>query len=240
MDFAIRHLISKDMYFLISQRFIKPSLRLYGVRCSILLYININLSIFGTLPIPVCLHPQNHPVFPLLYGAELNWFQCLWNIVLERVECIITVLPQVLLDCALKELNKVEFTVKLGQEDAQMPSCFNDFLNTGFLLICHACCLLLGSFRLSTCVLGSRTYHWGAEIGPICDNTTFKKNVNLNLISLLWLCCTATIHFWWWLMEWHHRVNHILSLLDSGKDGYAAAISASGLVRWPAFLAFPE
>ena len=148
-------------------------LKCYGVRCSILLYIN--LSIFGTLPIPVCLHPLNHPVFPLPYGAELNWFQCLWNIVLECVKHIITVLPQVLLDCTLKELNKVEFTVKLGQEDTQMPSCFNDFLNTGFLLICNACCLLLGSFRLSAHVLDSRTYHWGAETGPICENTTFKK-----------------------------------------------------------------
>ena len=132
------------------------ALTVWGVSAqSILLYIN--LSIFGTLPIPVCLHPLNHPVFPLPYGAELNWFQCLWNIVLECVECIITVLPQVLLACALKELNKVEFTVKLGREDAQMPSCFNDFLNTGFLLICNACWLLLGSFRLSTHVLGSRT-----------------------------------------------------------------------------------
>jgi hypothetical protein len=42
-------------------------------------------------------------------------------------------LPQVFLDCTPEELNKIEFTVKLWQKDAQVPGSFNDFLDTGFL-----------------------------------------------------------------------------------------------------------
>jgi len=42
-------------------------------------------------------------------------------------------LLQVFLDCTPEELNKIEFIVKLWQENAQVPSSFNDFLDTGFL-----------------------------------------------------------------------------------------------------------
>ena len=100
------------MYFLISQRFIKPSchtLRLYGVRCISAIHTSLH-------QIEHIWH-SSHPCIPpstISSGVPTSVFQCLWNIVLECVERIITVLPQVLLDCALKELNKVEFIVKLG------------------------------------------------------------------------------------------------------------------------------
>jgi hypothetical protein len=42
-------------------------------------------------------------------------------------------LPQIFLHRTPEKLNEVEFTVKLWQEDAQVPSSFNDFLDTGFL-----------------------------------------------------------------------------------------------------------
>ena len=66
------------MYFLICQRFIKHSCHIlwgsmvWGILVwSILLYNKF--CMFSTFPIPVCLHPLDHLVFPLLYGAESNW-----------------------------------------------------------------------------------------------------------------------------------------------------------------------
>ena len=130
---------NKEIHCLISRRrFVKPSCHtlydstVWGILVwTIFLYIK--LCILCTLPIPVCLHPSDHSVFPFPYGAELNRFKCFWKVCLECFECIITVVLQIFLDFTTEKLNKVEFTVELWQEDAQVPSSFNDFLNTGFL-----------------------------------------------------------------------------------------------------------
>jgi hypothetical protein len=37
--------------------------------------------------------------------------------------------PQILVDCPLEELNEVEFTVKFGEENAEVLEFLNCFLN---------------------------------------------------------------------------------------------------------------
>jgi hypothetical protein len=44
------------------------------------------------------------------------------------------VLPKIPFDCTPKVLNKVEFTVKFGEEDAKVTRIFNDLLDERLLL----------------------------------------------------------------------------------------------------------
>ena len=94
-----------------------------------------DLSLFGTFPFPVSIHPPDHSMFPLPNGHQINWGKSLWKILLEPCIGIITVLLQVLLDSPPKELNKIELTVKFQEENAQVTSSLNYFLNEWLLLL---------------------------------------------------------------------------------------------------------
>ena len=119
---------------MVHQTFVPHSPGLYSVRYITVSHtFYIKLCILCTLSIPVCLHPLDRLVFPLPYGAELNRFKGFRKVCLECFKCIITMLLKIFLHCTSEKLNEVEFAVKLWQEDAQVPSSFNDFLNTEFL-----------------------------------------------------------------------------------------------------------
>ena len=79
---------------------------------AILLYIK--LCILCTFSIPVCLHPPDHLVFPLLYGAELNWSKSFWKVCLECFKCIIAMLLQVFIDCTPEEASQSHKMWALG------------------------------------------------------------------------------------------------------------------------------
>ena len=136
---------------------------------SILLYIK--LSIFSTLPIPVHLHPPNHPVFPLCFRPQ--WWVP-WSFQYDSF--IICFIFQVLQSRNSRCLRHYCGVIHLGIRN-QFQDSWLKMVETAS--ICDACCLSLGSFRLLTHVLGSRIYHWGAETGPICENTENFKNVQI-------------------------------------------------------------
>ena len=98
-------------------------------------FLYLDLSLFGTFPFPVSIHPPDHSMFPLPNGHQINWGKSLWKILPEPCISIITVLSQVLLDSPLKELNKIELTVEFREENAQVTNSLNYFLNEWLLLL---------------------------------------------------------------------------------------------------------
>ena len=72
------------------------------------------------------------PTADNLQFHRLHGFQ---HILLECIKCIIAIFPKISFHNTPKELNKIEFTMKLWQENAQMAGSLDDFLNKRFLLL---------------------------------------------------------------------------------------------------------
>jgi hypothetical protein len=97
--------------------------------------LDLKLSCFWAQTRSVCLHPSNHPVFPLPDCGNLNRSKHSWHIFLKTRKCVIAVVLQVLLDCTPKEFDEIKFTVELWQEDAEVPCCHDHLLDKRRL--CH-------------------------------------------------------------------------------------------------------
>lgn len=80
-------------------------------------------------------HESQH--FPLKFVEKQrpigNLLDSNWQFLLQRCEAVITVGTEPRFQSAPKHLNKIELTVIFRQEDALMPSSFNDFLQTALL-----------------------------------------------------------------------------------------------------------
>ena len=74
-------------------------------------------------------------MFPSPYGVQWNWGQGFWHISLQRVKCVITVFTEVLFHHTPKKLNRVEFTMKFWEENRQVTSFLNYFMNKRLLFL---------------------------------------------------------------------------------------------------------
>jgi len=96
---------------------------------------NMKLSILGWHSQTIHIHPVDHSMLPFPYCWNLDWFECLGNIFLKGLEHVITVLTKPSLHHTPKELNEVQFTVKLEKKDAKMACHLNDFLDHWLLCL---------------------------------------------------------------------------------------------------------
>lgn len=74
-------------------------------------------------------------MFPSPYGVQWNWGQGFWHISLQRVKCVITVFTEVLFHHTPKKLNRIEFTMKFWEENRQVTSFLNYFMNKRLLFL---------------------------------------------------------------------------------------------------------
>lgn len=72
-----------------------------------------------------------HAVLPFSDSLDFHRLKSLRHIFFQGLEGVITVFGEVPLDSAPEELNEIEFTMELGQENAAVACCLDDFLNQG-------------------------------------------------------------------------------------------------------------
>jgi len=109
--------------------------------CSRTKLLDLNMSLLSTLTLPVCLYPLNHTMLPLLNGWKAKaglmreLLEYLPSAQPQPIISIITMLLQILLHRFPEELNEVQLTVKLQEENTKMSRGLNGFLNKRFLFL---------------------------------------------------------------------------------------------------------
>lgn len=94
------------------------------------IFLHLKLCIFCIFACPVSLHLLINLVLSFSNHLNINWCQGLRHVLLECVKSIITMVSEIPLYCSPEIFNKIEFTVIFWEENAQMASLFNDFLNS--------------------------------------------------------------------------------------------------------------
>ena len=97
--------------------------------------LDTGLCISCAKPRSVSLHPPVHVVLPTADNLQFHGLHGFRHILLECIKCVITIFPKISFHNTPKELNKIEFTMKLWQKNAKMASSLDDFLNERFLLL---------------------------------------------------------------------------------------------------------
>ena len=129
----------------------------------------LKLCILCIFACPVSIHPLVNSVLPFSNRLNINWCQGLGHILLECAESVIAMFSEIPLDCSPEIFNEIEFTMIFWEENAQMASLLNDFLNSWFLFLeiwlrlkeipCTAICWpgATGTFGLA---LQMKTFFW--------------------------------------------------------------------------------
>jgi len=79
--------------------------------------VDLHLGLPCRETLSVSIHPPVHSMFPFSDCVEWNGLEGNWHVMLESFERHVAMLPKVLFDHAPKELNKIEFTVELGEDN---------------------------------------------------------------------------------------------------------------------------